>query len=327
LISPKDWEQIMGSIRKYYTFDPAIPSQQQITLEANPESLSGDHLKVWADHGVGRISLGLQSLQDQALRSLDRLASREKNLEAIKLLTEKWAGDKGKTWSGDLISSIPGRSWSNEARDLKELLAFQPPHLSYYNLTLEEGTPFSQRYSAQDIPQEHWQRGLEIILEAGYTWEEISNFCLHGQEGWHNQTYWNLRSYRGLGPGAHSTLIRSQNALEDLLSAQPFHGQRITAPADLLAFFQDEPGDYYTQETLDNRTLAFERIMMGLRCHRPIAFTEMEDRFGVSRVELTSIFSRCREDFRPTWDEQSFTLPGTKRLWLGAFLQDLIALW
>jgi oxygen-independent coproporphyrinogen-3 oxidase len=222
LISPRQWDHLLNCIQSSFTFHSAVSPLQQISIEANPESLTREHLDVWQDRGVGRISLGLQSMNNRCLTSLDRLASRESNLKALKLISSHWRG----TWSADLLSSIPGRCWREEEKDLIELLGFNPPHVSYYHLILEEGTPFFEKHKEEELPSENWQRGKDLLLKEGYRWEEVSNFALPGYEGLHNQAYWELKSYLGLGPGAHSTLLYNHEKSPNLIGKR-WEAQKI----------------------------------------------------------------------------------------------------
>jgi len=212
------------------------------TVEANPESYDREVAKAWARAGVNRISLGAQSFQEGPLKWMGRLHGPDGPAEAVARARE--AGIRN--LSLDLIFALPaqlGRDW---ARDLDSALALDVPHLSLYGLTVEDGTPLARAVAeGQVAPAEEAQYREEFLLaserltDAGYRHYEVSNFARPDFPSRHNQAYWQLRPYLGLGNGAHSyrSPVRRWNLREwseyqraVLEGASPVDGQEVLTP-------------------------------------------------------------------------------------------------
>ncbi len=185
----------------------------EVTLEANPEGLGAEVLKGFLDAGVKRLSLGVQSLDDAALKILGRGHGAAEAVEAINLCRS--AGFTN--ISIDLIYGLPGQSLGGWLDTIGKVLAMRPAHISLYNLSIEENTPFYRVYPPLDKgrgqEKPFMDEELELLMyesavkklrAAGYTHYEISNLALEGRESRHNQGYWLGWDYMGLGPGAHS---------------------------------------------------------------------------------------------------------------------------
>ena len=178
LISPKGILSILSVIAEKFTLlDP------EITLEANPGTVDRERLKGYRDAGINRLSLGVQSFNDRLLSSLGRIHTREEALSAFKSVREAGFNNIGI----DLIHSIPGESLKDWNDDLKEAIALQPEHISAYNLTIEEGTPFhcQQEKGLLTLPQEDEQVDMfmateDVLCAAGYEHYEVSNYAIPG---------------------------------------------------------------------------------------------------------------------------------------------------
>jgi oxygen-independent coproporphyrinogen-3 oxidase len=177
------------------------------TAEANPESFTGEVAEAWARAGVNRVSLGAQSFQGEPLRWMGRLHGTEGPAEAVR--RGRRAGIRN--LSVDLIFGLPHQVERNWRVDLDAALALEVPHLSLYGLTVEEGTPLGRAVAsgkASLVDEERYRDEFllasEYLSGAGYRQYELSNFALPGFEARHNQVYWELRPYLGLGNSAHS---------------------------------------------------------------------------------------------------------------------------
>ena len=229
-------------------------SLEEWTVEVNPENLSAEMLSLLADHGVTRLSLGIQTFDDQALSVLGRRTDSRTNRRALELTASHWSG----SWSADLMTGLPGQT--EVQTDLRALLSYQPPHVSLYALTVEEGTPLAALVRqghiilAEDQAEDFWIEARDELVASGRDWYEVSNFALPGHEGKHNQTYWRLEPYLGLGPGAASTLpIKEQTA--------GFVMQRRHE----VALFRWLSGTPASVETLGATTLLKEHFLTALR--------------------------------------------------------------
>lgn len=177
----------------------------EITLEANPSSVEADRFAALADAGINRVSLGVQALDDEALRFLGRLHGVEEALRALAVAQARFA-----RVSIDLIYGRPGQNPGAWEDELRQALACGTEHLSVYQLTIEPGTRFATelRRGQLVMPDEDTQADLfaltrQITADAGLPAYEVSNHARPGEESRHNLTYWRYQDYAGIGPGAH----------------------------------------------------------------------------------------------------------------------------
>jgi len=205
LFSPASMGSILDQINK--NFD--LSAHAEITLETNPDDVNPDRLHAYRASGVNRVSLGVQSFQDELLRASGRSHTAKQALYAVKQLTQ--AGFDN--FNMDLICGLPYQTASHWQQDIEQALKFAPTHLSIYHLSLEPNTPLQKilQNKPNILPADpavvsRWQRARSRLAEQGYQHYEVSNFALPGYESQHNLNYWNFGSYLGLGAGAHSFL-------------------------------------------------------------------------------------------------------------------------
>ncbi len=234
------------------------------TVEANPETVGPDFLLAVNDSPANRISLGVQSFDDGALQTLGRQASRERIDRALDLLVARWSGRR----SLDLIAGIPGRTPEAAAHDAELAGATGIEHVSLYQLTPEPGTPLLDMLAAgqlqldQHMQEEAWLAAAERLLATGLADYEVSNFAQPNGESRHNQRYWRMHPYVGIGPSAVGTL-RSSARAPDVAAV------RLTRSA-----FGGLPPKY-SIELLDSDTLAFELCMVGLRTAEGVDLSDL----------------------------------------------------
>jgi oxygen-independent coproporphyrinogen-3 oxidase len=206
LLPPWALSRIMGDLRKAFRFAPGM----EFTFEANPDSaLDGAFLKQLLGYGVGRLSLGVQSLNDEALFMLGRPHDAATARAAYFAARQAGFANIGL----DFVWGLPGQRLSQWLATLKAAVRLSPEHLSCYGLTLEPGTPLADMAAAGllSLPGESDQaemfvRGAEFLESEGYLHYEISNFARMGYISRHNSGYWEGRDYLGLGPSAVSTM-------------------------------------------------------------------------------------------------------------------------
>ncbi|MEZ4589056.1 MAG: radical SAM family heme chaperone HemW [Gemmatimonadales bacterium] len=179
----------------------------EVTLEVNPEDVSPSRAAGWLAAGIGRVSLGIQSFDDDVLRWMHRVHDRTAAIRAVEVL--RAAGLEN--LSLDLIYGLPAQLERDWEDDLETALALRPDHLSFYGLTVEERTPLSRwvdRGVAVPAPdarfEAEYQATHRALVAGGFRHYEVSNAGLPGKESRHNLAYWTRRSYLGLGPSAHS---------------------------------------------------------------------------------------------------------------------------
>jgi putative oxygen-independent coproporphyrinogen III oxidase len=241
----------------------ALPSADEVTVEANPETVTPELAALLRAGGVTRVSLGAQSFQPRLLGVLERRAGPEDIRRAFYHLRDAGFDNI----SLDLIYGIPGQSPSHLDRDLGEALALGPEHLSCYELEAKPGTRFTHAWGEELARQAEAMEGyFELVVErltaAGYRWYETANFCREGRQARHNLGYWLGRDYLGLGIGAVSTVggVRWRNA------------PKLGAYLEALAEERRPPREV---EELDEATRTRERLMLGLRLDEAVPFRDV----------------------------------------------------
>lgn len=188
-----------------------IREDAEITLEMNPGTDVKDKLSVYRELGINRLSMGLQSADNEELKCLGRIHTYEDFRQVY-----QWAREAGFTnINVDLMSAIPGQTLESYEDTLRKVADLEPEHISAYSLIIEEGTPFYERYGegrhAEELPNEDIERQMyvrtgEILEDYGYHRYEISNYAKDGYECRHNLGYWDRKEYLGLGAGASSLM-------------------------------------------------------------------------------------------------------------------------
>jgi len=242
----------------------ALPAAQEVTVEANPETVTPQLAALLGEAGVTRVSLGAQTFERRLLAILDRQAGPDDVRRAFYHLRDASFDNV----SLDLIYGIPGQEPSDLERDLGEALALGPEHLSCYELEAKPGTRFTHAHGVELARQAESMEGyfelvVDTLTRAGYRWYETANFCRGGCRARHNLAYWLGRDYLGLGIGAVSTVdgLRWRN-----LPALPRY---VAATAS----GQAPPREL---EPLAASTQAQERLMLGLRMDDPLPFAEVQ---------------------------------------------------
>jgi oxygen-independent coproporphyrinogen-3 oxidase len=251
LMRSEQMEAILGDLRRSYAIDPAA----EITMEANPGTVSQERLAAFRKAGVNRISFGVQSFHEDELRFLTRIHSAEQAEASIRAARRAGFDDL----NIDLIFSLPGQTLDRWKSTLDRTLALEPTHVSCYSLIIEPNTPLlrmveSKQVSLLDpaLDAELYEYTMERLRSEGFGQYEVSNFARPGRRSRHNDNYWNHGPYVGFGPSAHSfgSPVRSWNIanLSTYLSRLS-QGQLPTAG----------------EERLSREQLMTEAIFLGLR--------------------------------------------------------------
>lgn len=261
-------ERLLAAIDAHFE----VESDAEVTIEVNPSSLTADKAKRYRDIGINRVSVGVQSLHDEHLRTLGRLHDSASGAKCLRTLAE--AGFTN--ISADLITAVPGQSIEDVTEDLKKLAESGVTHISTYSLTIEEGTPFFHKYgdSIEDLVPPEAEREMYHALRAelkllGYIPYEISNSCLPGYESRHNSSYWEGEEYYGIGAGAHGYIGR----------------RRYAHPDDIDSYICD-PLTAVTEEVMSDEDIMHEYPFLMLRTSEGISLAVFEDRFGRSFMEM-----------------------------------------
>lgn len=184
-----------------------VSSDAEITLEANPDDIHTSTLEAWRNQGINRLSIGIQTFDEDRLKFLNRVHSSEEAYHAVQL-AKQYGFDN---LTCDLIYAIPPNSMEKWEKDLETMLSLEIPHLSLYGLTVEPETVFGKWKSKGKLEEvteaanaDQYAHAIKSLTQAGYEHYEVSNFCKPGRYSQHNSAYWLQKSYLGIGPGAHS---------------------------------------------------------------------------------------------------------------------------
>ncbi|MGO2330516.1 MAG: radical SAM family heme chaperone HemW [Pseudoalteromonas nigrifaciens] len=184
----------------------------EITLEANPGTVETGRFKDYVKAGINRISIGVQSMQNDKLKALGRIhGSDEANYAA------EQANEAGlNSFNLDLMHGLPGQTLDDALGDLKQIIALNPPHISWYQLTIEPNTQFASK--PPTLPQDEtlWdiqEQGQELLAQAGYLQYEISGYAKPGYQCQHNLNYWRFGDYIGIGCGAHGKVTDANTGI------------------------------------------------------------------------------------------------------------------
>ncbi len=267
-LTPEDLARILEAVRE----NLSVRDGARVSFEANPEDVNSESVQAWRDLGVRFLSLGIQSFDADALKFLGRRHDPEEARRSVE--TARAAGFD--TISIDLIYGLPGQPFEVWKRTLEQAVALQPDHISCYQLTFHEGTPFGLRLARGKISELPEEKQAEVFLFTheflrghGYPAYEVSNFARSPEHrSRHNQKYWHHVPYIGLGPSAHSFSGTSR-----------WWNERKLGPYEKRIGNGERP--IAGSEALTREDLALEALMLGLRTVDGIDLNEFLDRYGV----------------------------------------------
>ena len=276
-----DIRGVMETIRSAFDVAP----DAEVTLEANPGDFSDDKLATYLDCGINRLSIGVQSFDDDLLKTLGR---RHNSADALQAFRQAAASGFDNI-SIDLMYGLPHQEIGQWQDTLSQALELEPPHISMYCLTLEGGTPMERWVEDGSMPDpdpdlaaDMYTMAQEETRNAGYRHYEISNWSRPGKRSLHNLTYWRNEPYLGVGPGAHSYLsgcrfsaIRSpREYISRLNGAEVKASGALTGAVIVSVPVVDEV------ERIDKGLEMAETMMMGLRLDEGISKAAFTERFG-----------------------------------------------
>lgn len=329
----------------------------EVTFEVNPESVTETLLETAKSSGINRISMGIQSLNDNVLSCVGRCCTAAKARQALALIAKS-----GLAFCTDFIAGLPGQELTEQANKdflaaLEEVVSYKPYHISMYSLTVVEGTKLYHQIEEGKLPWEsdeadkQWILGRDFLETAGYIQYEVSNFAPPGQESRHNSAYWKQKSYLGLGAGGAGSLYNHDDLgvfLEGFRYTNTTNTQQYidfwtgvssdgSEKIDLnqagvqdwsweknCKLLEEIPSEW---EKLDQDTLAFEYVMLGLRMKKGISGCEYYHRFG-KKLEAATFDRFVQQDWMKRVEEiddfcgYSMTKEGL--LFLNKILEELL---
>ncbi len=286
LLSAEQLRRIFNAVEQHFTYADSV----EISVESNPATLTEDHLKLFREKKVTRISIGLQTTQPRLLKRLGRVHTLDQFVDTFKQARNAGPWDI----NVDLIYHLPGQTKEDWLETLNRVILLNPEHISCYSLQLEEGTPLDSavkagRYTVSGDKTNRWMHhaAIDLLAQKGYRQYEISNFAKPGHSCRHNIRYWKREPYLGLGLGAHG-----------------FDGTRRRAnPQSMDAYLEAlESGKLASEivETLTLQEALFETVMLGLRMNAGIHWED--------------VMRGCQPEKREAWEAVLKTLESQELL-------------
>ncbi|MDT0584041.1 radical SAM family heme chaperone HemW [Brumicola blandensis] len=260
-----------------------LASNAEITMEANPGTVESDKFVGFQKVGITRISVGVQSFHTEHLQSLGRIHDAQQAIDAIKLASIL----KLKSFNLDLMHGLPGQSVEDAMQDLKTAIALNPPHLSWYQLTIEPNTAFHSKPPTlpdDDVLWEIQEQGHALLSAAGYEQYEISAYAKPGHQCQHNLNYWRFGDYLGIGCGAHGKITKAHPNINSLdkQTCELHRTVKVKHPKG----YMDLTRSYLDQKNpVDDDDLAFEFFMNRFRIFEMCPKTEFQCTTGRSLTQ------------------------------------------
>ena len=277
---------------------------KEITIEVNPEDISINKLKEYKKLGFNRLSIGIQSMDDKLLKWMNRVHNKQQALKTID--AAKTAGITN--FNLDFIYGFPAHLKRDYKKELMELLALNPNHISCYHLTVEQGTYFGKLKAKNkwiDVDDEKSEEEFlwisKTLKEADYHHYEISNFAKKNYQSFHNSNYWKQESYFGIGPSAHSYNNKKRRWN---ISNNNLYIKKVIANQD-----------YFEQEQLSEIDLFNEKLMLGLRTENGVSISALYKYLDENqKVKFKSKLNSLTKDGLLTFKNNSIKIPQNK--WL-----------
>lgn len=296
LLSEEGFDFLLSRIRALVRLEP----EAEITLEANPGTIDQARFTAYRQAGANRLSIGVQSFDDQHLKTLGRIHGGSEAINACQAALA--AGFEN--FNIDLMHGLPRQTLQSAGNDVTTAISLKPTHISYYQLTLEPNTLFAAKPPALPDDESLWQiqqAGKTLLAEAGYQQYEVSAYASAGHQCKHNLNYWLFGDYLGIGAGAHSKL------------SFPAHGsiRRIAKHKHPTLFMEKAGSDDRIQQNqeVDRSNAYLEFLMNALRLNDGFTRSEFQQRVGepisaiadeLRRAEQLELLQRDAETIRPT---------------------------
>jgi oxygen-independent coproporphyrinogen-3 oxidase len=266
LLSAQGMDRLLSAIRARINLEP----DAEITMEANPGSVEAEKLAGFAKAGINRVSLGIQSFQDEQLKALGRIHNGAEAKRAIEIALQHF-----QSVNLDLMFGLPMQTLEDAKRDVETALSFNTPHLSFYNLTLEPNTYFASfppKLPNEDVIDAIFEQNLELLTNAGYKRYEVSAYAKPGMECKHNLNYWRFGDYIGIGAGAHGKI-----SFPDKITRQV----RERHPETYMQSMESKGNALVESKEVPAADLPFEFMLNALRLTDGVATHTFAERTGL----------------------------------------------
>lgn len=281
MLTTSQLADLLAAVHAHFTLLP----QSEVTLEANPDDITPEALEAWKALGINRLSVGVQTFQPHVLQTMRRAHTAAQAHAAL-----GWVAEAFESWTADLIFAVPDRPLSMLQADMTALLAYAPPHLSVYGLTVEAGTLLHWQVQRGQVQVDDAQYAEEFLwlhdalTQAGYAHYEISNYARSGYMARHNSSYWQGAPYVGIGPGAHGyhPPTRRYANLPDL------HGYVAALEQHTL---------HQSEETLAPQQVLMEKVMLALRTANGLDVNVLYDSQGWTTTHRQALDAFIAQDY------------------------------
>lgn len=305
LMSPEEISRLLQGIEAQIPFAEHI----EITMEANPGTVEADKFVAYRKAGVNRISIGVQSFDNQKLQRLGRIHGAAEAKRAANLAHE--AGLE--SFNLDLMHGLPDQSLEDALSDLRQAIELNPPHLSWYQLTIEPNTQYYSKPPTLPDDDDLWdifEQGHQLLTDAGYVQYETSGYSKPGYQCRHNLNYWRFGDYLGIGCGAHGKITLNNNAVQRTV--------KIKHPRGYL-----DPEKEYLSELhiVESDELPFEFFMNRFRLVEPCPKADFSARTGLPLASVSEPLQQALSQGLLSETETHWQVTEKGRL----FLNDLLA--
>lgn len=325
LLSVAGMQRLLNGIASRIPLSP----DAEITMEANPGTVEAEKFIGFEKAGINRISIGVQSFDEAHLQALGRIHDAPQAKAAVELAKRL----ELRSFNLDLMHGLPNQSVEEAMLDLEKAIALAPPHLSWYQLTIEPNTAFYSKPPTlpdDDILWEIQERGHQLLTEAGYEQYEISAYAKQGQQCQHNLNYWRYGDYLGIGCGAHGKVTMPHQQMSNKADIEsPPHTQISTIHAIVRTVKVKHPKGYmdFTRAYMDKATevesddLAFEFFMNRFRIMEACPKAQFTKNTGreLSNIELQHL-EKAQTMKLITSNEQEWQLTATGKRYLNSLL-------
>ena len=278
LISPAGMDELLSAIRARLNLDPAA----EITMEANPGSIEAEKFAAYAKCGINRVSIGVQSFQDEQLKALGRIHTSTEAKRAIEIALQHFPAV-----NLDLMYGLPNQTLAAAKNDIDTALSFQTPHLSLYNLTLEPNTyyaNFPPKLPSEDEIDLMFEQNLALLTKAGYQRYEVSAYAKKDQECKHNLNYWRFGDYIGIGAGAHGKI-----SLPNKITRQV----RERHPETYMSAIENQGHALIESKEINAEDLPFEFMLNALRLTSGVETSSFSERTGLPLSALSKALNEA----------------------------------
>jgi putative oxygen-independent coproporphyrinogen III oxidase len=278
LFSPQAIDRMLGDIRARLRLEPDC----EITLEANPGTFEKDRFRAFRAAGVTRLSVGVQSFNDEHLKALGRVHDRAQAIAAVEEAAQSFD-----TFNLDIMYALPGQTLAQLEQDVTQALALAPPHISIYHLTIEPNTYFAKfppKVPEEDTAYAMLDRITEMTGALGMDRYEISAYARPGHRCWHNLNYWAFGDYLGIGAGAHSKLSFAHRVVRQVRYREPKLYMDNALAGQAVA--QDEE--------VSRRELPFEFMLNALRLKEGFELQQFVERTGLPPSAIASALEEAQ---------------------------------